>query len=171
MPKRVYTIRMETLRIILVLISAFVAVVLALRTCGGTFRALCDFGLGGAASGAVGLCLYLYIPVAGQPSMDDAPAIFTILFFGAPAGLLAAVTCAVLCGHLPFSRVDRSKQSSATEVSLWAAGACAGALWLYQAIGSDAGMVAPGAIAGGLFGTALGLFLWTKQRRINCSQD
>ena len=49
--------RMDFLRILLVLGAVGVTLALAMRARGGTFRTLCDFGLGGAASGALGLGL------------------------------------------------------------------------------------------------------------------
>ncbi len=155
---------MDTIRTVLVLGAALVTLALALRSWDGTIRALCDFGLGGAASGAVGLGLYLYIPIAGQANDNGAPAIFTILFYGVPAGLLGAILCAILCQSVCVSRTKEGIHPLAPAANSIQLLSWAGALWLVEAFSTDAWLVVPGALSGALFGTSLFLYLWRRRQ-------
>ena len=156
---------MDLLRIILVLGAVGVTLALALRARGGTFRTLCDFGLGGAASGALGLGLTLYIPAAGPLADASPPAIFTLLFIGAPAGLFSATACALALRWVWRNTADESARPPVFAIGMLGAVTIAAAL-LTQAYNIAPSVLFPGLVSGALYGSALAIYCRKRERQV-----
>ena len=156
---------MDFLRILLVLGAVGVTLALAMRARGGTFRTLCDFGLGGAASGALGLGLTLYIPAAGPLADAGPPAIFTLLFIGTPAGIFAAIACAVALRWGWRNSADGSAKPPVFAICMLGV-VTVGAALLTQAYNIAPAVLSPGLLSGALYGSALAIYRRKRQRQV-----
>lgn len=156
---------MDLLRIILVLGAVGVTLALAMRARGGTFRTVCDFGLGGAASGALGLGLTLYIPAAGPLADAGPPAIFTLLFIGAPAGLFAATACALAVRWVWRNPADESARPPVFAICMLGVVTVA-AVMLTQAYNVAPAALSPGLASGALYGSALAIYRRKRERQV-----